>query len=462
MEGRDGGAVYGRVDGKGTLRTVDGKEYWCETWQNGKMNGYGTYSRNGETVYRGGWKDGKRHGKGTHTVDRKEYSCESWRNNEMNGYGTYIYNGKTVYKGGWKNGKPHGDGVLLADKKACVTYEGKFRDGVFRRGKVATSDVVYVGMVDENMRPHGKMVFYYDSLMYAVAEHRGQWVHGRGEGVIRSVLHNGRVCSTVYKDGIPVQGIVGFWNTSHTYIFEFYLCNRKKIILKTATRAAMVIQQSVRGRKQRKIEAANDAALKIQGYARKWLRIHKMRLKKAGGTRKGRKAKPKAPKKPQEPENQDMGWCHAIKANPRLLEQMNQERQRRAAAAKSLPVKPSKPLVYALEIDLHGDTVTNAIERLRAAVRSKRLTKVPLKGGTYFWGYIRVITGKGTHGDYPRMRKEIRKTLLAWGASYNATTARDGNGTDGFCVEVTDDLRKHVTEALLAQTSPVRPGVRVA
>ena len=259
------------------------------------------------------------------------------------------------------------------------------------------------------------MVFYYDSPKCAFAEHRGRWVHGRGEGVIRSILHNGRECSTVYKDGIPVQGIVGFWNTSHTHIFEFYLCNRKKILLKTATRAAMVIQQSVRGRKQRKIEAANDAALKIQAYARKWLRIHKMRRRRAGGTRKGRKAKPKAPKKAQEPENEDMGWCHAIKANPRLLEQMKQERQRRAAAAKSLPVKASKPPVYALEIDLHGDTVTNAIERLRAAVRSKRLTKVPVKGGTYFWGYIRVITGKGTHGDYPRMRKRYARLCLHGG-----------------------------------------------
>ena len=71
------------------------------------MNGYGTYSRDGETVYRGGWKDGQRHGR-VPILSTLKSTRETWKNNEMNGYGTYRHNGKTVYKGGWKNGKPHG------------------------------------------------------------------------------------------------------------------------------------------------------------------------------------------------------------------------------------------------------------------------------------------------------------------------------------------------------------------
>ncbi len=481
----DGYFWKNRYHGTGTLTRASGFEYSCESWQAGVMTGYGTCSRNGTAVYKGHWRNYKYHGKGVlvqggatyegefrdglyHGIgtltmaDGDEYSCDSWRRGFMNGHGTYRCNGTTVYKGYWKNSKYHGEGELQLVQRG-ETYEGKFRDGVFRHGKVTKPRLVYVGMVDDKLRPDGKGVMYYDKQT-ATVEQRGRWVGGKREGVMRSVLNNGQKCSAVYQDDKVVRGVVAFRNKTRPNIYVMYKCGGKGIplTLKTAVRASVVIQRALRDRKQRMADAENAAAVTIQGYARTWLRIHRMR-RKTGGTRKARKPKRKPTNKaPKGPPTELMGWCHTIKADHNLSTQMHRERQRRAAAKQATaPVKPAEVAVYALEVDLHGETVRGAIERLRAAVMSQRLAKVPEKNRGYFWGYIRVITGKGNHGDYPVLRKEIRKTLIAWGASYSATDARDGNGTDGYSVKVTDKLRDHVQESLLAQTHPVRPGVRV-
>ena len=63
-------------------------------------------------TYTGEWKDGKRHGQGTHTnaegetyTDERRYRGE-WKNNKRHGQGTLTLADGTTYTGEWKDGKP--------------------------------------------------------------------------------------------------------------------------------------------------------------------------------------------------------------------------------------------------------------------------------------------------------------------------------------------------------------------
>ena len=92
------GSEHASYEGPGTL--VNGKErgQWIEEWpEEGVWSG---------SRYEGGFRDGKRHCRGTST----------WAHGSR-------------YDGQWRNGKPHGHGTYVAEFGR--RYEGRWRDGCF-------------------------------------------------------------------------------------------------------------------------------------------------------------------------------------------------------------------------------------------------------------------------------------------------------------------------------------------
>ena len=82
-------------------------------------------------VYKGYYKDGKRHGQG-HMIwknDEEEYEGE-WFNGVQNGNGTeisYLNGRKTTYRGMWMDGKRHGQGRIEYSDGSVL--EGKWNNG---------------------------------------------------------------------------------------------------------------------------------------------------------------------------------------------------------------------------------------------------------------------------------------------------------------------------------------------
>ena len=83
-----------------------------ECIQGNCQNGKGTYTwANNGGQYVEEWKDGKRHGHGTHTFSGLKYVGE-WKDGQIYGHGTYTYAKGQKYVGEWENGQKAGWGIL--------------------------------------------------------------------------------------------------------------------------------------------------------------------------------------------------------------------------------------------------------------------------------------------------------------------------------------------------------------
>ena len=81
-------------------------------------------------IYKGGYLNGKRHGKGIEYNDKGKIVYEGgFKNGERDGFGSE-YNEKynIVYEGGFKNGKKDGNGKEY-NEQGNVIYEGGFNNG---------------------------------------------------------------------------------------------------------------------------------------------------------------------------------------------------------------------------------------------------------------------------------------------------------------------------------------------
>lgn len=119
-----------------TIETIEydnGDVYRGETDDRGRPHGEGLYIHHAEDdqvqegSYDGQWKNGQKHGEGTHRYRNGDVYKGPWQNGKRHGEkGTYIYHNKSSaeYIGGWLNDKKHGFGVMTfsnGDK-----YEGNW------------------------------------------------------------------------------------------------------------------------------------------------------------------------------------------------------------------------------------------------------------------------------------------------------------------------------------------------
>jgi hypothetical protein len=92
-------------------------------------NGYGIYHYGSGKIYKGEWKNKKRHGQGTlNYPDGTRYEGR-WKNNRSHGLGIKTSPLRGVYKyiGEWVNGKKYGKGTQYFSPEAW--YEGEWKDG---------------------------------------------------------------------------------------------------------------------------------------------------------------------------------------------------------------------------------------------------------------------------------------------------------------------------------------------
>lgn len=97
-------------------------------WGQGMRNGEGTLwvpnqkSKKLRKLYVGGWKDDKRHGRGTCFFKNGEFFQGSWESGKMHGQGTLRYANGDLYIGEWHDGMRSGHGTLNKANGDC--YEG--------------------------------------------------------------------------------------------------------------------------------------------------------------------------------------------------------------------------------------------------------------------------------------------------------------------------------------------------
>merc|ERR1719160_1232464 len=116
-----------KKNGYGVQVFPNGEKYEGQ-WGNGLRNGEGTLwvpvgkAKKLRKLYVGGWKDDRRHGKGTCFFKGSEYYQGTWDHGMMHGQGTLRYANGDLYIGQWHDGHRSGQGTLNKANGDC--YEG--------------------------------------------------------------------------------------------------------------------------------------------------------------------------------------------------------------------------------------------------------------------------------------------------------------------------------------------------
>lgn len=90
----------------------------------------------GSVVYKGAFEDSVEHdyprcGNGVEFEDGECVYSGEWKNGKRNGFGNSLKNGEAYYEGSWKDGVPNGEGVLYNDE-GDIEYDGIWVDGLFK------------------------------------------------------------------------------------------------------------------------------------------------------------------------------------------------------------------------------------------------------------------------------------------------------------------------------------------
>ena len=108
-----------------TINYSDGTKYIGET-QNGKPNGFGTYTWSNGDKYVGNWKDNKLHGQGTFTSVKGNKYVGEFNNDNRTGYGTLITSNGDKIEGNFIDGKLNGNAYQFE------ASTGRFLVGIYK------------------------------------------------------------------------------------------------------------------------------------------------------------------------------------------------------------------------------------------------------------------------------------------------------------------------------------------
>lgn len=103
------------------------KVHYLGEVENGKANGGGVGIWSTGSIYKGEWKDNRRHGKGTIESQNGERYEGNWVNGKRQGEGAYYWPSGEKYEGEWKDNKRHGQGTLY-DRDNNVQYKGLWKN----------------------------------------------------------------------------------------------------------------------------------------------------------------------------------------------------------------------------------------------------------------------------------------------------------------------------------------------
>lgn len=145
------------------------------------------YGKSGNyTEYTGFTKDKLYQGPGRLTSRTGEIYQGEFHKGVRSGVGAYLSNtetGKSLYKGGWKNGKKHGPNGKESWNQGNSVYTGEFKDGVKSgKGKFVHNGNIYEGdFVNGLYHGHGKYYYADTGRVY-----EGEFInnHSDGKGVM--------------------------------------------------------------------------------------------------------------------------------------------------------------------------------------------------------------------------------------------------------------------------------------
>lgn len=188
-----GGWKEGKWHGKGLY--VSGNDSILTIWAEGQLNGE-TLIQTPYFSFEGGYFEGYPHGFGSLSVPESLEFVGYFREGERNGYGEIVLKNGDSYKGDWVNGLFQGEGIYTYHQEGA-TYEGQWYEGLqdgvgYYRSKI----FAYKGEWEDGwMNGYGKMVFSNKD------EYIGNFVENKfyGEGLY--LFHNGDKYEGEFIDG---------------------------------------------------------------------------------------------------------------------------------------------------------------------------------------------------------------------------------------------------------------------
>ena len=121
----DNSTKWNNCEGTGLTKGGDG---YKGEWKNGLPHGKGTFTWADGAKHVGEFKDGKGHGKGTWIHPDGDKYVGEYKNNKKHGKGTYTFANGEKYVGEWKDDKRHGQGTTTYS--SGEKYVGEYKDGL--------------------------------------------------------------------------------------------------------------------------------------------------------------------------------------------------------------------------------------------------------------------------------------------------------------------------------------------
>jgi len=191
----DGEYKDGLRHGVGTHYYTSGDKYLGE-WEHGVQTGKGVFTYSDGSTHRGYYKGGVYNGSGRFTRPNGTKYKGNFLEGEFHGKGVLTLPDGTIYDGLWKNGQMNGLGKLFLSNG--IVYEGEFIGGVENgKGKsVLPNGETYIGEW-ENGKKHGKGFIKYENG----AQYEGDWVNSFQHGYGILTIENKTKIYGIFKEG---------------------------------------------------------------------------------------------------------------------------------------------------------------------------------------------------------------------------------------------------------------------
>lgn len=145
-----------------TIEYYNGDRYEGQKDKQGRPHGHGVYTHHTQDdqiqqgQYDGEWKDGEKHGNGTHRYRNGDVYQGSWKKGKRDGdHGKYTYRKRNPhqetsaeYEGEWKNDKRHGQGIMIfsnGDKYQGQWEKGEMHDKTGKSTYTYRNGATYLG-----------------------------------------------------------------------------------------------------------------------------------------------------------------------------------------------------------------------------------------------------------------------------------------------------------------------------
>jgi len=173
-----GGFKYGKRNGKGEIRFKDGSSYKGGIF-NGKAHGEGVRVGADGGRYKGGWYKDRRDGFGIQDYENGSRYRGKWKNSRYNGDGVIFYGNGDTYKGIFVNHNFHGKGIYTW--ASGDQYDGNWAAGI--KNGFGIHDYANGGRYEgdyKNGEKHGKGIYTWASGDHYEGEYEDGEQHGKG------------------------------------------------------------------------------------------------------------------------------------------------------------------------------------------------------------------------------------------------------------------------------------------